>query len=60
MRVRLLISRDLIRWHLAGDVIEVDEDEARRLIAANQAEPVERSAGRLEAAVMRQPEARQV
>jgi len=41
MRVKLLISRATLRGgEVAGDEIDVPDDEARRMIAKGQAQPV--------------------
>lgn len=41
MKVKLLVGRGGIGFvQNAGDVIEVDDDEGKRMIFANQAEPV--------------------
>ena len=42
MKVKLLISRaDAVKAYGVGEVIDVSEDEARRLIEAGKATPVQ-------------------
>ena len=64
MKVKLLVSRAGVGFtQNCGDVIDVDEDEANRLIDSNQAEPASarKGAGRkavVEAAVKPAPKRR--
>ena len=40
MKVKLLVSRASVEWvQNAGDVVEVSDDEGKRMIEANQAVP---------------------
>jgi hypothetical protein len=58
LRVRLLINRTVACWQFVGEVVEVDDQEAERLIAAQQAERLPQPAAPPEAAMMKQAEAR--
>jgi len=54
-----LINRIVGCWQFAGDLVEVDEREAERLIAAQEAERLPEPAVPPQAAMLKQAEARQ-
>lgn len=59
MKVKLLIGRAGIGFvQNAGDEVDVDADEAKRMIAAGQAEPIAKTAAKRSKATKKPDETR--